>query len=74
MVLAAGGFEKNKAMRDQYLPKPTDTHWSAGVSTNTGDAVNAGMAVGAGNLARARRIAWTAGTMAAPPGTGSSVR
>jgi 3-oxosteroid 1-dehydrogenase len=47
VVLAAGGFEKNQAMRDEYLPKPTDTHWSAGVRTNTGDAINAGTAVGA---------------------------
>ena len=47
VILAAGGFEKNQAMRDQYLPKPTDTKWSAGVATNQGDAINAGMAVGA---------------------------
>ena len=47
VILAAGGFEKNQAMRDEYLPKPTDTHWSAGVYTNTGDAITAGRAVGA---------------------------
>jgi 3-oxosteroid 1-dehydrogenase len=47
VVLAAGGFEKNQAMRDKYLPKPTDTAWSAGVHTNTGDAITAGMAIGA---------------------------
>lgn len=47
VVLAAGGFEKNQSMRDKYLPKPTDTQWSAGVFTNTGDAINAGTAVGA---------------------------
>jgi 3-oxosteroid 1-dehydrogenase len=47
VILAAGGFEQNQAMRDKYLPKPTDTHWSAGVKTNQGDAINAGMAVGA---------------------------
>jgi 3-oxosteroid 1-dehydrogenase len=47
VILAAGGFEQNQAMRDRYLPKPTDTHWSAGVKTNTGDAINAGTAVGA---------------------------
>ncbi len=47
VVLAAGGFEKNQAMRDEYLPKPTNTKWSAGVYTNTGDAITAGRAIGA---------------------------
>ena len=47
VVLAAGGFEKNQAMREEYLPKPTSTKWSAGVYTNTGDAITAGRAVGA---------------------------
>ena len=45
VVLAAGGFEKNQAMREKYLPKPTDAKWSAGVFTNTGDAIVAGAAV-----------------------------
>jgi 3-oxosteroid 1-dehydrogenase len=30
VVLAAGGFEHNQEMREQYLPKPTDHNWSAG--------------------------------------------
>jgi len=47
VVLAAGGFEKNQAMRDAYLPKPTNTQWSAGVFTNEGDALRAAMAIGA---------------------------
>jgi 3-oxosteroid 1-dehydrogenase len=46
VILAAGGFEKNQAMREEYLPKPTDIHWSAGTATNTGDAIRAGLAVG----------------------------
>lgn len=46
VLLAAGGFEKNQAMREKYLPKPTNTLWSAGCRTNTGDAINAGMQVG----------------------------
>jgi 3-oxosteroid 1-dehydrogenase len=46
VILAAGGFEKNQAMREQYLPKPTNTAWSAGAPTNTGDAIRAGLAVG----------------------------
>ena len=47
VVLAAGGFEQNQAMREKYLPGPTSTSWSTGVSTNTGDAINAGLRVGA---------------------------
>jgi 3-oxosteroid 1-dehydrogenase len=47
VILAAGGFEKNQAMREQYLPKPTNIAWSAGTATNTGDAIRAGLDVGA---------------------------
>jgi 3-oxosteroid 1-dehydrogenase len=48
VVLAAGGFERNQAMRKQYLPKPTDAAWTATpVGANTGDAIQAGAAVGA---------------------------
>ena len=39
VVLAAGGFEHNQEMREQYLPKPTNRHWSAAVQENTGDAI-----------------------------------
>jgi len=47
LILAAGGFEQNQAMRDQYLPKPTNTQWSAGHKNSTGDAIRAGQKVGA---------------------------
>jgi 3-oxosteroid 1-dehydrogenase len=47
VVLAAGGFEHNQAMRDQYLPKPTSTAWSAAAGTNTGDAIRAALGIGA---------------------------
>jgi 3-oxosteroid 1-dehydrogenase len=47
VVLAAGGFEANQAMREQYLPNPTRSEWSCGNRTNTGDAINLGRAVGA---------------------------
>lgn len=47
VVLAAGGFEHNQRMREQYLPQPTDMRWSAAAGTNTGDAHRAGMAIGA---------------------------
>ncbi|MBS0315249.1 MAG: FAD-dependent oxidoreductase [Proteobacteria bacterium] len=47
VVLASGGFDHNLALRQKYLPQPTG-NWSAGVPTNTGDALSAGTAVGAG--------------------------
>ena len=47
VLLAAGGFEYNQKMREQYLPSPTNTAWSAGCKYNTGDAIRAAQAVGA---------------------------
>lgn len=47
VVLGAGGFERNKAMRDRYLPGKTEPEWSAGQENNTGDAIDAGIAIGA---------------------------
>jgi 3-oxosteroid 1-dehydrogenase len=47
VILAAGGFEHNQQMREQYLPKPTNTEWSAGCKTNTGDAIRAAIDIGA---------------------------
>jgi 3-oxosteroid 1-dehydrogenase len=47
VVLAAGGFERNQLMRDQYLPKPTKTSWSAGNLHNTGDTIQAAIKLGA---------------------------
>lgn len=48
VVLAAGGFEQNQAMRDRYLPVPNDARWSlTPKGGNVGDAVRAGQAIGA---------------------------
>jgi 3-oxosteroid 1-dehydrogenase len=47
VVLAAGGFESNQAMREEYLPQPTSYEWSATAGTNTGDAIRAALAIGA---------------------------
>ena len=47
VVLGAGGFERNKAMRQRYLPGDTEPEWSAGQENNTGDAIQAGIAIGA---------------------------
>lgn len=46
VVLASGGFEHNQALREQYLPNPTSQDWSAGVRTNTGDALMQGLKLG----------------------------
>ena len=47
VILAAGGFERNQAMRERYLPKPTDAKWSAANLHNTGDAIRAAVELGA---------------------------
>jgi len=48
VLLGAGGFERNQAMREQYLTQPSRAEWTATpVGGNTGDAHRAGQAVGA---------------------------
>jgi 3-oxosteroid 1-dehydrogenase len=64
VLLAAGGFEHNQAMREQYLPAPTRAEWSAAPGTNTGDAIRAGMAVGAAT--RLMNGAWWCSSIKAP--------
>jgi len=64
VILAAGGFEKNQTMREKYLPKPTDTQWSAGVEGNTGDAIQAGLKLGAAT--RMTGNAWWCTTLCVP--------
>ncbi|MDX1581546.1 MAG: FAD-binding protein, partial [Alphaproteobacteria bacterium] len=48
VILACGGFESNQAMREQYLPAPTDKSWSIAPGINLGDGIQAGQALGAG--------------------------
>ncbi len=48
VLLAAGGFDNNAAMRKKYLPGPTDTQWSCGNPYSTGDTVTMGQEIGAG--------------------------
>jgi 3-oxosteroid 1-dehydrogenase len=45
VLLAAGGFERNKEMRTEYLPVPTI--YTGAQPPNTGDAIRAAMALGA---------------------------
>lgn len=64
VMLAAGGFEQNQAMREQYLPAPTNTSWSAGIKTNTGDAIVAGQTIGAATAQM--DSAWWCSTVTVP--------
>ena len=50
VVLAAGGFDKNKAMRQTHAPLYPNTQLSGGISSNTGDSIRAGMDAGAQTL------------------------
>ncbi|HLM65206.1 MAG TPA: FAD-dependent oxidoreductase [Acidimicrobiales bacterium] len=47
VVLAAGGFERNEAMRKQYQREPINGVWTSGAEGNTGDAIQAGLGLGA---------------------------
>ncbi|TCJ37007.1 FAD-dependent oxidoreductase [Parafrankia sp. BMG5.11] len=47
VVLAAGGFDKNQAMRDANMDLYTVARYSGGVTSNTGDSIRAGEAIGA---------------------------
>ena len=46
VLLAAGGFERNREMRQKYQPPMTD-EWTMGCPGNTGDALQAGIEIGA---------------------------
>ncbi|GME41815.1 putative 3-oxosteroid 1-dehydrogenase protein [Neofusicoccum parvum] len=47
VVLAAGGFAKNQAMREEYHPHPINCEWSSAPPSDTGDAVQAGIRLNA---------------------------
>lgn len=48
VILAAGGFESNQAMREQYLPNPTRAEWTCANPDNTGDIHKLGLEIGTG--------------------------
>ena len=64
LILAAGGFEHNQELRDKYLPKPTNTEWSAGARGNQGDALQASLKLGA--KTRLMNGAWWTTTLCVP--------
>jgi 3-oxosteroid 1-dehydrogenase len=47
VIVASGGFGQNQEMREQYLPKPTNSEWGCEPKTNTGDPIKAAEAIGA---------------------------
>lgn len=47
VLLAAGGFESNQAMREKYLPSPTSAEWTCANPYNTGDIIEMGREAGA---------------------------
>jgi len=47
VVLAAGGFPNNQAMRDRYQKHPVSTEWTLASPDNTGDLIQMGIDAGA---------------------------
>ena len=47
VIVAAGGFEHNLAMRLAYQQQPIGTDWTVGAAANTGDGIRAGLRAGA---------------------------
>lgn len=47
VILAAGGFDKNQAMREEHAPLYKTALYSGGTSGNTGDSIRAGQNIGA---------------------------
>ncbi|HYQ52971.1 FAD-dependent oxidoreductase [Pseudomonas sp. NPDC089396] len=65
VILGSGGFEQNQALREQYLPQPTQRSWSATPpGNNTGAALQAGLGLGAATALM--DWAWWAPTLAVP--------
>jgi 3-oxosteroid 1-dehydrogenase len=48
VILAAGGFERDAALRAEHQSPDITGEWSNGAPQNTGDALKAGIAIGAG--------------------------
>ena len=58
VLLAAGGFERNQAMREAHQRGPVSTDWNAGNLRNQGDGIRMGQAAG-GATALMDQAWWT---------------
>jgi len=58
VLLAAGGFEHNQAMRDKYQRTPIKTEWNAGNTYNVGKGIEMGMEAG-GAVTLMKEAWWT---------------
>ncbi|CAB4938061.1 unannotated protein [freshwater metagenome] len=47
VLLAAGGFARNKELREEYQPDPIDGGWTVANPGDEGDALRAGLGIGA---------------------------
>jgi succinate dehydrogenase/fumarate reductase flavoprotein subunit len=47
IILAAGGFARNEAMRKKYQSSPITTDWTSASPTDEGDAITAALKIGA---------------------------
>jgi 3-oxosteroid 1-dehydrogenase len=65
VILAAGGFEHNLLMRQEFMPHPESTEWTVASEGNTGDGILAGME--AGGSVDLMEDAWW-GPSSKPPG------
>lgn len=64
IVLAAGGFDRNEAMRKRYTPHAANPSRSGGQEGNTGDSINAAVAIGAATMNM--RDLWSAPVLSIP--------
>ena len=58
VMLGAGGFSRNKEMREKYQRHPITTEWTAGSPANTGDGIRLGVEAG-GQLDLMDEAWWT---------------
>lgn len=47
VVLSSGGFSHNQALREKYLPSPTNAAWTSSPEGQTGDIIEPGVKIGA---------------------------
>jgi 3-oxosteroid 1-dehydrogenase len=67
VLINAGGFSRNLAMREQYQPKPTSVEWTLANPGDTGEMIQAAMRLGA-SIDLMNEAWWTAASFL-PDGT-----